>query len=91
MPPPVVASVVAVGLRSVAIYASRVFVAPADLTNLFFFLFHSHVLTYVPNVFLPFGLITFLSFCTISVLANSGLRLWAIGLVEPLCGCTEFA
>jgi hypothetical protein len=59
LPPPVVpvvAPVVAVGLMLVAIYASRVFVAPAHLASLFL-IFPSHDLTYVFNVSLSFGLV----------------------------------
>lgn len=88
MPRSVVASVVAVGLMLVAIYASS-FCSSCRLDQSLLF-FPSHDLTYVPNVFLSLVLIIFLSFCTISVLASSGV-VWAIGLVEPLCGCTEFA
>jgi hypothetical protein len=72
----------------VAIYASRVFVAPADLINLF--LFPSHDLTYVPNVFsLRFDYFLFLFVRYPSWLIRA--IVWAIGLVEQLCGCMEFA
>jgi hypothetical protein len=59
LPLSVVASVVAVGLMLVAIYASRVFVAPANLASLSFL--PSHDLTYVPNVSL-FLVLIILSF-----------------------------
>ena len=92
MPPPAVASVVAVGLMLVAIYAPRIFVAPADLSSLLF-TFPSHDLTYVSNVMFFSGFDYFFFFLYDIRPGYFGpYVVWAIGLVEwPLCGCTEFA
>ena len=65
------------------------FVAPADLISLFF-LFPSHELTYVPNVFLSLVLIVFSFFFVRYPSWLIRAAIWAIGF-GPLCGCTEFA